>query len=286
MEQRSPEWFEARKGKITGSMVGAILGLNPWMTRDDAMRSMVRAQLGAESEFKGNIATEYGVKNEPNALRDYEMISGKFVEEVGFFVHPEYDWLGASPDGIIDGDGVMEIKCPFGMRHDVESNFKSLSEQQHYYAQVQIEMACTQKQWAHFYQWSPYNDSTEYVELDNNWIDENIPKLKSFYDEFLLELKSPDKHLAPLVKSVDAQKAADNYRHAMQVLELAKKSVEFAKSDLIELAEGEKANISGILVSPVERAGSVSYAKAIKDLLPGADLEPYRGKPTKYWMVK
>ena len=58
--QRSKEWFEKRKGLITGSSVGAILGVNPWRTPADVMRSMVREYHGAESEFKGNIATEYG----------------------------------------------------------------------------------------------------------------------------------------------------------------------------------------------------------------------------------
>ena len=70
------------------------------------------------------------------------------------------------------------------------------------------------------------------------------------------------------------------------MLELAKSQLEDAKSELIEIADGDKANISGLLVTPVERKGSVSYAKAVKDLLPNADLELYRGKPTNYWMIK
>ena len=88
MEQRSPEWFEARKSKVTGSMVGAILGINPWSTPEDAMRTMVRSHFGAESEFTGNIATEYGVINEPNAITDLEITKVYDVEEVGFIVHP------------------------------------------------------------------------------------------------------------------------------------------------------------------------------------------------------
>ena len=93
MEQRSTEWFNARKGRITGSMVGAVLGVNPWSTPDDAMRTMVRSYFGADSEFTGNIATEYGVTNEPNATKDFEMTTGLNVEEVGFLVHVDHDWL-------------------------------------------------------------------------------------------------------------------------------------------------------------------------------------------------
>jgi len=286
MEQRSKEWFQARKSKVTGSMVGSVLGINPWATPEDAMRTMVRSHFGAESEFTGNIATEYGTAQEPNALIDYEMVSGKDVQEVGFIVHPEHEWLGASPDGITDETGILEIKCPFGKRHDVDPDFKSALDQPHYYAQVQIEMYCTGLKWAHFYQWSAYNDRMEYIELDQHWLNENMPKLKAFYDQFLIECKDPEKYLAPLVKSVKADNLAAAYNTAKAHLELAKQAVETAKNDLIALADGNKCNISGLLVSPVEKKGSVSYAKAIKDLLPGADLEPYRGKSTSYWLVK
>ena len=60
--QRSQQWHEARKAKITGSITGAILGLNPYMTPDAVMRRMVRDFHSQESEFVGNIATEYGQK--------------------------------------------------------------------------------------------------------------------------------------------------------------------------------------------------------------------------------
>jgi len=57
MEQRSPQWFKAREGRVTGSSVGAILGLSPFMAPDDVMRRMVREYHGAEAEFQGNSAT-------------------------------------------------------------------------------------------------------------------------------------------------------------------------------------------------------------------------------------
>ena len=286
MEQRSTEWFNARKGRITGSMVGAVLGVNPWSTPDDAMRTMIRSFFGAESEFTGNIATRHGVNNESEAIKNLESTTGLNVEEVGFVVHVDHDWLGASPDGFINDDAVVEIKCPYGKYLDIDPDFKSVFDQPHYYAQTQIEMYCSQRTKCYFYQWTLYDDKLESYELDQDWLDVNIPKLKAFHDKFLIECKSPDKHLAPLVKSVKADKLATAYNTAKAHLELAKQAVDTAKNDLIALADGNKCNISGLLVSPVEKKGSVSYAKAIKDLLPGADLEPYRGKSTSYWLVK
>ena len=58
VKQRSPEWFKARIGRLTGSNIGAALGLTPWKTPDDLIRQMVREYHGAEPEFVGNAATE------------------------------------------------------------------------------------------------------------------------------------------------------------------------------------------------------------------------------------
>ena len=76
IEQRSEEWFKQRIGKITGSRVGAILGLSPFQKASDVMRAMVREYHGAESEFKGNSATMYGVANEDAAIFDFELETG------------------------------------------------------------------------------------------------------------------------------------------------------------------------------------------------------------------
>ena len=68
MEQLSQEWFDARKGRVTGSQIGAILGVNPWSSTKDAMRSIL-----GQSTFTGNVATEYGSRNEENAVFDFEL---------------------------------------------------------------------------------------------------------------------------------------------------------------------------------------------------------------------
>ena len=150
-QQRSIGWFEKRKGKITGSIVGAILGLSPFKKEKEVLRDLVRAYHGAESEFKGNIATEYGNKNEPVAIKNFELETGKEVIETGFHIHPILSWLGASPDGLVGDNAIIEIKCPYGKRRG--ESFNSIQDQLHYYAQMQIEMNCTGRKLAIFYQW-------------------------------------------------------------------------------------------------------------------------------------
>lgn len=285
-QQRTKEWFNKRKGRVTGSAVGAILGCNPWQTRDDVLRRMVRDYHGADSEFTGNAATAHGTFHEENAIFDYELETGNKVIETGF--HTLGDWLGASPDGLIGEDGVIEVKCPYGMRDAVEPQWKTAKEQPHYYAQMQIEMLCTDRKWCDFFQWNQHASNCERVYRDEKWLAENLPKLQEFYKLFLSEIDNPahlDAKEIELDTFEDGQ-LAERYREAKAAMEKAKEELEAAKAALIERANGNKAKCFGLSIFPVERKGSISYAKVVKDHCPGVDLTPYTGKPTKSWTVK
>ncbi len=282
IEQRTPEWFKQRVGKITGSRVGAILGLNPWAKPKDVMRSMVRDYHGAKSEFTGNVATEYGNNFEEIAEGDFEIETGLEVTETGFHIKKGANWLGASPDGLIGDDAVLEIKCPFGARKTGE--FKSIADQLHYHAQMQIEMFCAERQKCYFYQWSEKNSQIDVIDYNQHWIDENLPKLEAFYNQYLKEIKFPEIHLLDLVQTKEAKKLVESYNAFKADMEQAKAFMDDAKKQLIALADGKKSNISGVLVYEVERKGSVNY-KNIPELK-GVDLEQYRGDTSKYWAVR
>jgi putative phage-type endonuclease len=284
-----------RKGRITGSSIGAILGLSPFATPDDVMRSMVRAWHGAESEFKGNVATEYGSFHEDYALAEFELATGLDVLETGnnevFHIHPEYDWLGATPDGRIPFGKhaeLLEIKCPYGKRSDKEPVFKTVEEQPHYHAQMQYEMFCSQVLTkVNFMQWNQYDNSLVTVEYDQAFIDETLPKLKLFYGQYLLEREENyQQHLDPLILEIPESLAAEEYKLAKADFDTAKKQMDLAKTQLVKMANGKKANIAGLSVYPINRAGSISYAKVVADHLPDLDLESYRGKASTSWGIK
>lgn len=287
MEQRSAEWFEARKGKLTGSNVGAALGVNPWKNPEDLIRQMVREYHGAESEFTGNIATQYGADHEPLALMDYLGKTGCHVQECGFIVHPDHDWLGASPDGFVNDDGLIEVKCPFGLRNKKGADlvFKTAAEQPHYYAQMQIEMACTGRKWCDFYQWAPHGDILERVDYDPYWFTDNLPILLAFYHQYINELDNPA-HLEPKQKEIntfESQKLIQEWDEASAAIDEATARKKEILARLVELSKERNAIIHGRKLTQMERKGNIQYAKVPE--LAGVDLEPYRGNPSVFWKL-
>ena len=111
--QGSPEWHAARAGKIKGSVCAAYEGKHKYMKPADLVRQEVRALSGAASEFTMVPAVAHGSNMEEHARVFLEKLQGYTVEETGLVVHPKYDFLAASPDGLVNLDGCCEFKCPY-----------------------------------------------------------------------------------------------------------------------------------------------------------------------------
>ena len=289
MEQRSEEWFKARKGRVTASSVGAILGNSPNGDRDSVMRRMVRDWHGAPSEFTGNIATEYGVRNEAGALVEYRMETGCDVKTVGFLTRGER--AGCSPDGLVGLTGGVEIKCPFSKRAMTpDEEFTPIADQPHYHDQVQFSLWVTGRAWWDFVQWAPGGFmNIERVEPCSKWRAKCLPKLEAFWHDYLHERENnADAHLEPkrvTVDTMEARRLLEEYDDLSEAMDRAKERRGEVMEALTALANGKDALICGRKLTCVEKAGSISYAKAIKDIAPDADLEPYRGKPSSYWRL-
>lgn len=269
-----------RVGRITASSAGAILGMAPYQKPADVMRRMVREYHGAEPEFTGNPATEYGNFHEAGAIRELEMIHGIKAEPGRFYLH-ENPWIGATPDGIIDGDTVLEVKCPYRLRNGGEHI--PLAEQPHYYAQVQIQMLCTGLDNAIFYQWAPHDDMLERVTLDGPWLYANVPKLKAFHNQYLRELNNPA-HLKPLNQSFDdpvLYAKTVRYEKLQEIIREAKAEQEAILDHFKEIAQHESAVICGHKLTK-STAKSTRYADAIKSLLPDADLSEWQSESVRW----
>jgi len=285
IKQGTKAWLQQRVGRVTGSNVGAVLGVNPYKTPDDVIRQMVRDYHGADPEFKGNAATSWGSFNEEGAQAEYTMETGNAVEECGFFAYG--GWLGASPDGLLEDGGVIEIKAPYGQRDKNPTVFKTAEEQPHYWAQMQIEMYCTSSTWCHFYQWAPHGSLLETVHIDNAWLQWAIPTLKEFYEHFLEEIDNPD-HLAPKrpeINTLHAEKLVSEYSELQDAIERATQRKKEILDSLILLAGEKNADICGKKLTLVKSQGRVNYKKMTKTLNPNADTQPYISYTNPYWRI-
>lgn len=121
-EQRSPEWFAARLGRLTGSRAGDMLATIK--SGEAAARRDYRTQLVVE-RLTGNLqeepfinpAMQRGVEREPVARDAYERRTGCFVQATGFLSHVEH-MAGCSLDGHVgDFEGIVELKCPKSATH-------------------------------------------------------------------------------------------------------------------------------------------------------------------------
>jgi putative phage-type endonuclease len=151
--QGTEAWFKAREGKLTASGFAQAAGLGP-----GSRQQLWRRLMGLE-QFHGNEATDWGTENEPNALAAYQahcVDLDSNVELVGFMVHPEYDWLGASPDLLINADGTGEIKCPMSQVIYPEVP-------PYYMAQMQGQLEVTNREWCDFIVWTPERMSVRRV---------------------------------------------------------------------------------------------------------------------------
>lgn len=284
MEQRTEEWFNARKHRITASAVGAIMGLAPYQTRDDVMRRMVREYHNAPNEFMGNAATEWGTFNEAGAIAEFEMETGFKVEPAPFV---EYgDHFGASPDGYVSDGRLIEVKCPYRLRNGGE--FKSIDDQKHYYAQIQMQLAATNHHKCYFYQWSPHGTKLEFVEYNYNFCAEMMIELEKFYDEYLIEREMPnaEKYLNDKTKKIFESELVEEYFS----IKLINQKNEERQKEILQALEALTAGEGGIFGNhtfyKVKKDGTISYKKAIDELLPNADLSKYKGSPSEFWVLK
>lgn len=106
-KQRSPEWFNARKGRVTGSVVGSMVGHNFFCKPTQLLYDLLWGT------FEGNEATRWGSEHESTAANIYEKNINKKVKYPGLFICRNRPWLGYSPDGIVEDGTLLEIKCPF-----------------------------------------------------------------------------------------------------------------------------------------------------------------------------
>jgi putative phage-type endonuclease len=196
IEQGTPEWFAQRLGKVTASRVADIMAKTK--TGVSASRGNYLAQLVAErltgqsaDTFKSG-AMQHGTETEPQARMVYEAETGQIVTEVAMINHPTIEMSGASPDGFVGTDGLVEIKCPNTSTHI--ASLMADKAPSGYIPQMQWQMACTGRAWCDFVSFDPR------MPEDMQLLIKRVPRDEALIAEYEAEVI---KFLAEVQETVD-----------------------------------------------------------------------------------
>lgn len=155
--QGSDDWHKHRCGSLGASQVHDVLAKTK--SGYTAARANTKARMVAErltgltqETFKSS-AMQWGNDTEPQARSAYEFITGKRVQVVGMFKLANLAGSHASPDGLVDNDGLIEIKCPNTATH-IET-LKTEKIDPKYITQMQWQMALTDREWCDFVSYDP-----------------------------------------------------------------------------------------------------------------------------------
>ena len=154
VEQGSEEWHAVRRGHVSASNISAVMAKGKGITRRNYMMRIIAERNSSwQGDAYTNPAMEHGVNTEYLARQAYEVSRGTFVDKTGFWKHPEIEWVGASPDGLVGDDGLIEIKCPNTTTH-LEYIFDDVVPTE-YYKQMQCQLWVTGRQWCDFISYDP-----------------------------------------------------------------------------------------------------------------------------------
>lgn len=164
--QRDADWYAARIGKATASRFKDAIATkkqtekqkkdnlpgDPMQAQLDYMTELVVERLTGQRVQKFVTAAMQWGDHEPEARAAYERATGTSVEETGFIAHDTL-LAGCSPDGLVDWDGLIEIKCPWNTANHIETLLNGMPAE--HTAQVQGQMWITGRQWCDFISYDP-----------------------------------------------------------------------------------------------------------------------------------
>lgn len=157
-EQRTAAWFSIRTGKLTASnMAAATLFLkngNPSQERIKLMHNIIAERLtDSVAPHFVNDAMRWGIETEDDARDAYFKKTGVWPKPCFFFEHFDIENFGASPDGLVDPDGLVEFKCPTTATH-VKWSLDGVVPEEHK-PQMLAQLACTRRVWCDFVSFDP-----------------------------------------------------------------------------------------------------------------------------------
>jgi hypothetical protein len=166
-DQRTDDWYAARIGKATASRFKDAIATkkqtekqkkdnlpgDPMQAQLDYLTELVVERLTQQPVQRyATAAMQWGTEQEPAARTAYERVTGTSVEETGFVAHDTL-MAGCSPDGLVDWDGLVEIKCPWNSAVHIETLLNGMPAE--HIPQLQGQMWITGRQWCDFVSFDP-----------------------------------------------------------------------------------------------------------------------------------
>lgn len=203
MLQQTEDWFLQRLGFVTASRVSDVMAKTKTgysATRDNYMMELLCQRLtGKREESYTNFAMQRGTEMEPIARGCYEAKSGVMVEEAGFIKHKTIAFFGASPDGLVSTDGLLEIKCPNTKQH-VEF-LRTGKPDNKYQWQMLCQMECSDREWCDFVSFDDRMPAPlQYASVRFNRDEKRIDEMRSEVLLFLSELDSIENEMRQKIK--------------------------------------------------------------------------------------
>jgi putative phage-type endonuclease len=206
--QGNPEWRALRCGKVTASRVSDLIAKTKTgfaASRANLMADLIAERLtGVPIDGYTNSAMQWGTDTEPQARAAYEFYTDATVELAGFVPHPTIAMAGASPDGYVGSDGLVEIKCPQCATH-IETLLGQAVPSK-YVTQMQFQMATTGRAWCDHVSFDPRMPPSMQLFVKRVHRDAKmIEELEAAVRDFLAEL---DQKIASLTRLYQRQEAA------------------------------------------------------------------------------
>lgn len=215
-EQRTEEWYKKRYDLLTASDCASSLESNPFQTKHQLLQKKTKPFTMTDYTKNPIDAIEHGIMYEPIALNLYQRFQNTEVHQVGLYVHPKHQWLGASPDGITATGKLVEIKC-------VYRRYLYEKPPLYYWIQTQIQMEVTDldecdlfqckfieykskadykvdkktslkghfmyKEKVHYWKLEQYKCTN--IKRDKKWFIRSLPLMESFWADVLACRKTP-----------------------------------------------------------------------------------------------
>lgn len=195
----TPQWHAARRGVLTASRVADALAVlktgKPSESRRKLMFELLAERMtGFAADHYVTPAMQWGIDNQAGAIAEYEAETGEIVGPELFVLHPEIDWLGATPDGLVGSDGLLEVKCPTTPKHLAWVMAAEVPAEHR--PQMLCQLACTRRKWVDFVSYDPRVKGKSRLFIVRFAPDAaDIEKLEAGAREFLAELQAMSEQL-------------------------------------------------------------------------------------------